>query len=194
MKKHFIHFLLILITPIALYINFFVAKRFAWEIEIKAWAYYSLYITVSKIVIIIICNYLIYKFLMYQKIWDKLQIYKFNNMTTTAFLLANFYFIFPLHNYLWLYVPLFSFSTIIVVGYIFFRKENGDKITLKYLFYVKKSDVNEKYNTKTLILTGFIYMLLHGIAQWFILFYLFNPYQKSIEYFMGDGFKVTFGQ
>ena len=197
MKKKILIYLLFIIIPISLYINFFIAKKTLWDMEIKAWLIYSALIMGGELVIILLFEFLMPKILKMFKLSIEKDNSKFINISIMAFLLGNSFFIFPWHKTLWFFVPLFQGLLIFVFLNIYLKPKAETKKSWKERLFTleKASRTTDSSKRKSHIFVIFFVILFFigmNIGLQHTILKNYNPIKKSLIYFMGDGVKVNF--
>jgi len=191
LKTMSIYILLFSIVPISLYINFFIAEKTIWDMHIKAWIIYSSLIMAGELLIIIFFKFfiskLIKKFNLIPK--DKRE-NTFINLSITAFLLGNIFFIIPIHAKLFFYTPVFQGFLIFVFLNIYLKPKTEFKRTwIKKFFTVEKKSKKTKSNALVILIPILIFTVLNTSMQ-FTIHYKYKPYIKALDYSMPDGYKI----
>ncbi len=190
MKKKILIYLLLLVIPISLYINFFIAKKTLWDMHIKAWLIYSTLIMAGELLIILLFEFLIPKLLKKLKLSTDKDNSKFINISIIAFLSGNIFFIFPWHSVLWLFVPIFQGMLIFVSLNIYLKaKADIKKSWKKRLFTLEKASSKTTDGSKRkshIFIILFVVLFFVGMNVGFLYKNIiqYNPYVKSLNYFV----------
>ena len=195
MKKKILIYLLLLIVPISLYINFFIAKKTLWDMHIKAWLIYSALIMAGEFLIILLFEFLMPKILKrFNLSSDKINS-KFINISIIAFLSGNIFFIFPWHRVLWLFVPLFQGLLIFVSLNIYLKSKVEVKRSWKERFFTleksssKTTDGSKRKSHVFVILFVVLFFMGLNVGLEYSAHMGYKPYLKSFEYSVPSGIR-----
>ena len=199
-KESFVYLLMLLIIPFALYINFFVYKIQLWDYETKAWLYYSLFLILINLFIVIFIKVFLLKVLkkINNSYLSENKINDYVNISLKAFLFANVFWIIPIYRLrMWYIVPLFQIFFVFLFSIRFINKNFIEKSKLPFLKRLYTAEkLNKKIDLKKMYLFVFISLLFYflvSLASLKILKESYNPLNKSLEYYMeGSGFKPVF--
>ena len=200
LKDFIMYFVLFLIVPISLYINFFIFQLTIWKYEIKAWIIYSFLILIYQIIIIIFTRKVLYIVILKYKLFQGNLGKDFISLSSIAFLLGNIFLSLAIYRLkMWYYLPLFQGLIILLLEMRIIKKNFTKKNKLplfKQVFTFKKiaseqASIFKKYYL-LLLFTILIYIFLSMIL-FFIIEKSYNPLKKSLEYYMvGSGLKPKF--
>lgn len=190
-KDFIIYLILFLIVPIALYVNFFIAKKTVWDMHIKAWAIYSALIIIGEIVLMILFSFTITKLnKKFNLLSENKKISKFIKITIIAFIIGNLFFIFPLNSKLFLYVPIFQSILIFVFLSIYLKPKIDSKRSLMDRFF-KLEKIKKTNKEKVLIIyISIIFIFILNIVLQYYILIIYKPYIKSLDYSMPNGYKI----
>ena len=196
MKKKILIYLLLLVIPISLYINFFIAKKTLWDMEIKAWLIYSSLIIVGELLIILSFEFLMPKVLNKFKLPQDKENSRFINVSIIAFLLGNIFFIFP-YGVLWIFVPIFQGMLIFVFLNLYLKEKSKVKRSWKEKFFTLESPSKATNGAKRksnafVVLFVLLFFVGVNLGLGYTITKNYNPIRESLIYFMGDGVKVNF--
>jgi len=196
MKKKILIYLLLLVIPISLYINFFIAKKTLWNIHIKAWLIYSALIMAGELLIILLFEFLIPKLLKKLKLSTDKDNSKFINISIIAFLSGNIFFIFPWHSVLWLFVPIFQGMLIFITLNIYLKPKADTKKSWKERLFTlekapsKTTDGSKRKSHVFIILFVVLFFVGINVGLQDLILENYNPHVKSLEKTYGLKIKV----